>query len=112
MRDSNEADLYAALERMLQKDEDGNFIARVMATYNDYLKSSKLYIMVWMASVMLSVTLTRVAKSAVTCSSTSLWLSVAGGIDREKLITAIKDSKNICSSNKVQSNPFYIEWHT
>ena len=32
----------------------------------------------------------------------------AGGIDQEKLVAAIKDSKNICSSNKVQSNPFYI----
>lgn len=40
----NEADLYAALERMLQKDEDGNFIARVMATYNDYFAAvSDLY---------------------------------------------------------------------
>lgn len=40
----NEADLYAALEKMLQKDEDGNFIARVMATYNNYFAAvSDLY---------------------------------------------------------------------
>lgn len=32
----------------------------------------------------------------------------ATGIDLERLTAAIRDSKNICSSNKVQSNPFYI----
>lgn len=40
----NEADLYSALEKMLQKDEDGKFIAREMASYDDYFAAvSDLY---------------------------------------------------------------------
>lgn len=42
--DINEADLYTALENMLQRDADGHFVARELKTYHDYFAAvSDLY---------------------------------------------------------------------